>query len=73
MDLTPEQIEDIKQRKEFFLKEYDELSKKYQLEHVSGPILTTIGPNLFGITMISDVRDTKYLPTPSPFNGSDKI
>lgn len=68
MDLTEEQQKDIQERRDSFLKEYNDLCEKYMMEHVSGPVLTTVGANLFAITLVSDIRDTKYLPQKSPIS-----
>lgn len=65
-ELSEEQKADIQTRKEGFLKDVDAAIEKWQVEPVSGPTLVPVGPGIFAISMISDARDKKYLPTASP-------
>lgn len=69
--LNEEQQKDIEHRKKDFLHDYEELCLKYSMEHVAGPQLMQMGPTIWGITMVSTVRDTKFLPTQSPLPAND--
>lgn len=73
MDLTDEQKAEIKERRQGFAKDMEALIEKWQIEPVSGPTMVPVGPGIFAISMMSDLRDTKYLPTPSPVDPTKPL
>lgn len=65
--LTDEQKQDIEQRKEFFTKEFQELSEKYNFTFGSIPMYVP-SPNAgaYITTVMMEAMDTKYMSIPSP-------
>lgn len=72
-ELTPDQKEDIQKRSEEFMKRYEELSNELQIDWASKPMLVSIGPGLYGITMYAGTQDKKYLAVPSPITPEEPL
>jgi len=67
-NLTQEQIEDIKNRNEEWIKKGEEL----QLAVIAYPQLVQNEKGNFEITCVVRTTDTKYMAQPSPFVSDNK-
>lgn len=66
MKLTQEQEKDIEKRLEDFMKDYTDLTKKYQINFYSFPQFVPDKDGTFKISVITQPGDTKYRSIPSP-------
>jgi len=64
---TPEQTEDINTRMTEFVKEYQDLTKKWQMDFLGLPIYIPTSSSSFGTSINLRPVDTKYMSKPTPF------
>lgn len=64
--LTKEQVADIMDRKEKFIKAYEDLTREFEMDFAQYPSFVPMASGLFAIRMEADLRDKKYLPIASP-------
>lgn len=59
----------FEERKEEFLKRYEELVNEMKCDVASGPQFFPMGGGAFGIMIAKDIMDLENQPIPSPFTS----
>ena len=65
--LTEEQVKDVDARINAFMKDYEELTKKHEVDFVSYPVWLPTATGAFETRMQTSPVDRKYVPVKSPF------
>jgi hypothetical protein len=68
-ELTDEQKSDTQSRKDSFIKEYEALVEKYQVDFAYLPLYVPVGVGIFSTSLRVELQDKKYLSTPSPIQN----
>ncbi len=67
LELTPEQQQDIQERAEAFMKEYNELVEKHGIKMSAAPVFVPNERGSWECMVQGGPIDTKYLPVKSNF------
>lgn len=65
--LTEEQQKDVEERIGAFMKDYEELIKRHQIDFVSYPVWLPTATGIFETRIQTSPMDRKYMPVKSPF------